>query len=306
MWKLLLIILVLSVWEIVNAQPVRLFSHHKMDHSIEFRFKKELHGRFYVDLKFLTIKNSLTNQLARVITSKQGILGQLKPMDRNKWIEFTFRFQTIRGTPISRFKNDFVYLMPFKNGTKIRVQNLGYYGKNIGGGKPDSWMAFQFKTDKSESVLAARKGLVVEVTDEFSADTSQNHSFIRSVNEVLIEHRDGTLARYFGFERGSIKVKPGQYIYPHEELGKTGRYDSEKAYQLHFCIYFLNTREIYHLNSEEKKMNAYSYFTPCFHWKGGESILLPGNDYVAESSEELIMQEFSRREKKKYLKGELN
>ena len=51
---------------------------------------------------------------------------------------------------------------------------------------------FQFKTEQSEDVLAARKGLVVEVTDEFTGDSSLNHTFIRSVNEVLIEHRDGT------------------------------------------------------------------------------------------------------------------
>jgi len=53
-------------------------------------------------------------------------------------------------------------------------------------------------------------------------------------------------------------------------------------------------------------MNRFTYVNPRFHWKGGESIILPRNDYVAEATEELIMQEFSRREKKKYQKRQLN
>jgi len=153
--------------------------------------------------------------------------------------------------------------------------------------------------------LAVRRGLVVEVVDEFIADTTKDYTFKRTVNKVLIEHKDGTLARYTGFKGGSIKVKPGQYVYPQEELGYSGKYDAGKGYQLHFYIYYLNTKKIDNL-SEKEKMNRYAYLDPCFHWKGGESKIVPENDYVAESTEELIMQEFSRREKKKYLKGELN
>ncbi|MGZ2368550.1 M23 family metallopeptidase [Ancylomarina sp. YFZ004] len=276
------------------------------DNSVDFNFRKNVPGRFWVNIKFDRLENTSQRSYRGCVEGSSGKVFTLKPKDPNRGIGFSYSCRYHRGKALNRLKNDIIYLLPFKNQTKVSVQKLGYMAKQIGKGAPDSWTAFQFSSENEELVLAARKGLVVEVTDEYSADTIQNFSFISSVNEVLVEHSDGTLARYSGFKRGSIKVKPGQNVYPQEELGLLGRYDSDTDHKLHFCLYYLNTPHIDNFNTEEKKMNRFTYVNPRFHWKGGESIILPRNDYVAESTEKLIMQEFSRREKKKYLKGELN
>lgn len=276
------------------------------DNSVDFNFRKNVPGTIFVSIKFDHLENALQRSYKGCISGTTGKVFTLKPRDPNKGIGFSWSYQYQRGRPFSRLKKDFVYLLPFKDQATVKVHKLFYLGKQFGGGAPEDWTAFQFLTKQNEPVLAARKGLVIEVIDRFIADTTKISSYSASVNEVIIEQRDGTLARYSGFKEGSIKVKEGQVVYPQQELGVSGRYDSDLRSEIRFCVYYLNTRDIDNLDNKIKRMNIHSYINPRFHWKGGESIILPRNDYVAESTEELIMQEFSRREKKKYFKGELN
>ena len=276
------------------------------DNSVDFNFRKKVPGCFWVNIKFSNLENSTQRSYNGCIKGYSGKVFTLKPNNHNRGIGFSYSYRYHRGKALSRLKKDIVYLLPFKNNTKVRVYNSGYLGKRFGKGAPDSWTAFQFNTKNEEVVLAARKGLVVKVVDKFISDTTKSCYYKSKVNEILIEHKDGTLARYSGFKGGSIKVKEGQKVYPQDELGLSGRYDTDSWHKLSFYLYYLNTPFIDNLNTKEKEMNRFTYVNPRFHWKGGESIILPRNDYVAESTEELIMQEFSRREKKKYLKGELN
>jgi len=276
------------------------------DNSVDFNFQKNIPGTIFVSIKFDRLENAMQQTYKGCIRGTTGKVFTLKPRDPNKGIGFSWSYQYQRGRPISRLKKDFVYLLPFKDQATVKAHKLFYLGKQFGKGAPDTWAAYQFLTKQNEPVLAARKGLVVQVVDRFIADTSKTSTYTASVNEVIIEQRDGTLARYSGFKGGSVKVKEGQLVYPQQVLGLSGRYDSNLRSEIRFCVYYLNTRDIDNLDNKIKRMNIHSYVNPRFHWKGGESIILPRNDYVAESTEELIMQEFSRREKKKYLKGELN
>lgn len=294
---------------VVNAnsqsRDVEIIYQKNTDNSIDFNFRKHVPGCFWVVIKFDQLQNTNQSTYRGYVQGSSGKVLTLKPKDPNQGIGFSYSFQYHRGKVLRRLKDNFVYLLPFENNIKTKVQKLGYLAKRLGKGAPDSWTAFQFRTEKEEVVLAARKGLVVKVVDEFISDTTKNCCFKDGVNEVLIEHKDGTLARYSGFKKGSIKVEEGQVVYPQDKLGLSGRYDSDTDHKLHFCLYYLSTPYIENLNTEAQKMNRFTYVNPCFHWKGGESIILPGNDYVAETTKELVMQEFSRREKKKYLKGEL-
>ncbi len=274
--------------------------------SIDFNFKKNLYGSFYVSIKFDELQNAKQYICHKSISGVQGRIFNLRAIESETKIIFTYSYRYMRGRYTSTLNKEFVYLLPYKSNTEVDVQTLGNLDEQMGGEAPDTWKAFQFSTDDSEPILAARRGLVVEVVDKHKADSTKDYTFNRSVNKVLIEHKDGTLASYTGFKNGSIKVKEGQYVYPQEELGYSGKFDSGEGYKLQFCIYYLNANKIRKQKTLNTIPNMYAYLHPHFHWKGGEAIILPRNDYVAEATEELIMQEFSRREKKKYLKGELN
>ncbi|NOU59539.1 M23 family metallopeptidase [Marinifilum caeruleilacunae] len=275
------------------------------DNSVDVNFKKQLVGTYLINIEFDQLSNCENYSSAKytysgTIRGRVGKVLTLKPKDPNMGIGFSFSYQYHRGKPFPKIKENFVYLLPFSKGTKVKVNHMNYLGKRFGKGAPDSWKAFQFITEKSEPVVAMRKGVVVEVKDQFVADTTKDFHYNDNVNEVLIEHRDGTLARYSCFKSGSICVKEGQTVHPNTKLGLTGWYSASKKRELHVFIYYLKIRMLEKLEDEENKQNAYAYIDPLFYHKGDKVNLLSGNLYVSDSNDELITQEFTRREKKKY------
>lgn len=281
-------------------------SHKKnSDNSVDFNFRKTIRGTVFLSMKFDNLYNATQRTYMGNISGLSGKVFTMKPMIRTRGIAFSFSYIYLRGKPSPKFNEDFVYMFPFNTGTKVSVKDLNYLGVEPDFETPDSWIAYQFKTESQEIVTATRKGLVVDVVDHFVSDTTIGFQDIERANEILIEHADGTLARYSGFKEGSIKVKEGQIVYPHNELGLTSYDKNDNKHHINFCIYYLNIRNTDYLETPEAKKNMYAYINPYFQWKGGESIIEPGNDYVAESFEEQIVKEFTRREKKKFLKGEL-
>lgn len=303
---LISILLAFIVSNLASAQSVKMSSKRNEDNSVELMYEKEMYGSFYVVVKFNRLENSLNKRIAKVVSGQRGRLACLKPMDSNKWIDYSYTYRSMRGNPNTRIDKDFTYLLPFEKNTEVYVRNLNNLGNHHFDEKqPKNWTAYQFYTNGEQKVLAVRKGLVVKVVDEFKTDTTQTYSFKRSKNEVLIEHADGSLASYKGLKRGSISVKEGQHVNPNDELGLSDRYDKKNKYEIRFCIYYLNKKGVWEVDSKEKKAKLYAYIKPLFFTKKGKSFLEMRKTVVAECTEELIMQEFSRREKKRYLKAKL-
>ena len=290
----------------VNAQSVKLSSKRNKDNSVSINYEKDSYGSFYVVTKFNKLTNSLDSKIAKVVNGRRGRLGCLKPMDSNKCIDYSYTYRSMRGKPNAKIDTDFTYILPFKKNTEVYVKSLAYLGTQFNEKEPENWTAYQFFTKGEKMVVAARKGLVVKVIDEFKTDTTHRYRFKRSKNEVLIEHSDGSLASYKGLKGGSISVEEGQIVNPNDEIGLSDRYDKKGKYEIRYCLYYLDKEGINDIYSQKKHTNLYAYIKPLFFTKKGKSFLEIRKVFVADCSEELIMQEFSRREKKKYQKAKLN
>jgi len=276
------------------------------DNSVDFNFEKQLYGTFLVNVRFEQLSNcdqrsASTYNYKGTISGDSGKVLSLEPKNPDQGIGFSFSYIYHRGKPRPRIKENFEYILPFKRGTKVKVSRVSNLNLYLGKGVSDTWKAFQFSTEKEAVVVAARRGLVVEVVDEYQADTTRAYSYVRSVNKVLIEHRDGTLAEYSGFKAGSINVKEGQIVQPYTELGMAGRYNSDNDKVLRFHVYYLNTRDLFRASMNKENTNMYAFVNPLFCYKGGRANLLANNFYVADCTNELIQQEFTRREKKKFV-----
>lgn len=288
----------------VNAQSVKLSSKRNKDNSVEINYEKDLFGSFYVITKFNKLTNSLDGEIAKVVKGKRGRLACLKPMDSQKGINYSYTYRSIRGNPNARIDKDFTYILPFEKNTEVYVKRLNNLGTHFNEKEPKNWTAYQFYSKGEIPVVAARKGLVVRIVDGIKSDTTQSYSFKSSKNEILIEHKDGTFARYNALKAGSICVCEGQTVNPGDKIGLTGRYDKKNKYQVRFMIYYLDKKLLFNM-SEMKHKSLNSYLKPLFLTSKGIVFLEMKQKYTARCTDDLIMKEFSRREKKKYLKGEL-
>lgn len=283
-----------------NAQdlPIKISIDRRMDNSVDFNYEKRTYGSWFISVELSNLRNAESNGCSTIICGNAGRLFTLKPKDPKQGIGFSYTYMYLQGKPNPNINEDVVYQLPFKKGTKINVNSLGYLGNEVGVAAPKTWKAFQFITEKEEVVVAVRRGLVIEVINEPLSETADDFSFF--INEIIIEHKDGTLAKYSGFKAGSIRVKQGETVYPNSELGYAGKYDSENRCQIGLFLFYLNTRDLFNIKTDVERANQYGYLNPVFCYEGGKSVLLMNNNYVADCSDEIITQEFTKREKKKH------
>lgn len=195
-------------------------------------------------------------------------------------------------------KNNFPYLLPFSEGVRTQVKKSCYIGSEIKSGLPNNWMSYQFLTENEEPVLTSRRGVVIDVQDVYFSDSTLYIRFKNQQNHVLVKHSDGTIACYMGLKKGSVKVQKGQEVTPHMQLGLTASYNRKEKNQICFILFYSNVKEAHKLNNQK-----YSFLNPVFYTSKGKEILELDRWYHSACDDEIIMQEFSRKEKKKYLKA---
>jgi hypothetical protein len=289
-----------------HSQPgmVQISTAYNSDNTVDINYKKAIEGSIYLKLTFDRLENStsISTFYNGTIVYSQGKLLTLRPVKENSQISCSFKYTWIRGKLVSKIDTAFIYLLPVSKGKTVKVLNHTYlYKEYFGNAEPKNWRSFQFNVEPGDTVFSARKGIVVEVTDEFDPDTTAIVSFSNHANSLLIEHEDGTLAYYGVLKKGSFLVKPGQVVFPHTPLALAGTFDTDENTQIRFSVRYLIEEQIDKPTNKtlSSKTNYYTYVNPLFHTTEGEVQLKAFQDYTADFTFEHIIKELSKKEKKK-------
>jgi len=211
----------------------------------------------------------------------------LRPATENVSIGFSYRYTYKKGNNRLKADTNFVYLFPLAQGKVVRVNRMVSLDNVLGKGGEKRVTGLGFFTTAGDTIFAARGGLVTEVNDN-SASTSENTSYNSNENYLEVFHKDGTFARYKLFQDKGIFVSPGEEIIPGQPLGIIGGENYEQGSHLRFSIYCPDNPD-------------YPY-VPDFCLSPEET----GKPEVRKIYKswhpvEIIMQEMSKKEKKKYL-----
>lgn len=302
----LLILIALLPFEGSFQDKITITSKRNDDNSITYSYQKNTPGSHFIYLNIQQIGNAIAPREFMTVSGRSGNLFTLKPINEKMGINFRFSYGYLRGEYNPKPDFDFVYALPFRNGKEIKVDELSNIRESAGAAKTGNWKAFQFTTSsRADSVFVTRKGLVVEVVEDMNRDYNQEYSFKQEANYVIIEHRDGTLARYGVLEKNSVVPEVGDEVFPGDFLAMAGTYDKLENKQLRFYVYYLNKIDKAVINNPRTVADGnvfYSYVNPLFLTAEGPRKLKKGDFATAEINEELITQEMSKREKKKRAK----
>lgn len=299
-------IIALLAFQIIYSQQkkIEIKYERKKDNSIVFSYKKNVPGSYYLTVKFPRLENSFSRKTYnKVIKFAAGTLFTLKPRDREKGIAFSYNFKYILGNPNPKINAKISYALPFKKGKSVRIieaTNLGekYFGSN----KPIDWKSFIISSKEPEVIYSMRRGIVVEIVNEYQNDTEFNNSFTSKKNSIKVEHNDGSYALYSGFDKNEIFVKLGQEIYPHTTLGKLSKFD-ESTYRLNFNVFhYLKNLLDDKKTTLKNRVHKTKYLNPTFYVDNTTKKIEQGKEYTVSFNEEIKLQEFSKREKRKYKK----
>ena len=273
--------------------------------SVEMNYVKSRPGSYTVAINFINLSNTLqSSESVLSVNGNSGILLTMKPINKDEGVRFSsYIFIPIRGKLKPKFKEDFCYVLPYKVGKKVRVAEMGYANeKFFGAEKQSDWNSYLVSTNQPDSVTAIRKGVVVEIFDKSADTNSEIVAFTTEKNYLIVEHEDGTLLRYSGFKQGSITVPLGETVLPGSVLGINAQTQKDH-YSISLLLYYLNSADFESLKGQSlsKPKSLYKILTPKFTFNGSTCDLIEMNkEYTVFNSEEIIKQELSKKELKKY------
>jgi hypothetical protein len=208
----------------------------------------------------------------------------------------------------------FVYLLPFAQGKTVQALeqtnvNEVYFNQE----RPKGWKSYLFRGDGLDSVFAVRKGIVIDVINNFEYDTAA--SYTSKTNVVIVEHPDGSIASYKGFKKNGIVVKEGDEILPHAFLGTIGSDALGHKKYLSLMVYYFTISD---LDEKIAKTTAVTgirfttetgpkttktiFTTPRFLTEAGTAALVNAQKYITAISKEVMTKEMTRKEKKEFEK----
>lgn len=301
--QLTVLVLIISV-TLLRAQEaaVKLSSKRLDDKSVEINYEKTDPGSMTVQLKFRSLENSNSNRSVFTAEGYAGVLTILKPVNRDQNISYSYVSRAIRGKLNPKVDRDFVYMLPYPNGTEVNVGEANFVGaKYFGNTEPSDWKVYQFSTATEQPVLAVRKGIVVEVMNAFDDSELDGASYTSKNNRIIVEHTDGTIATYGNLKREGISVKVGDLVFPGQEIARNLN-RGEKSFRIIFSVTYLKSGDLYQ-NQDRNITNSESYYgwiTPNFLTSAGLQVLKRNEKYQSAISDEIITHEMSKRELRKF------
>ena len=303
------LILLLFIPYVIIAQDFKIEHKVNDDKTVDFSYKNLSPNTITVIVNFSFLDNTMSStRVVEKVSKPEGKLFRLKPMNNEQNIGFNYSYLFFNHNINPKVDDDFVYILPYKKETQMFVEELSYLGSTYSDKEdPKGWKSYSFISDEVQKIFPVRKGVVIDVVRDFSIDTTKTFTYYNKMNSVKIEHNDGTIALYSGFNKNEIYVDIGDVVYPKfNALGKTELYDKRKKQRINFSLFYYSTKNGIKLSSlSTSSQTEVIYITPAFY-QSGESVKLR-KDFFYESDydDKTLFQNLSKRQIKKYKKGNL-
>lgn len=273
---------------------------------------------YYVIVYFNEIQGLTSSRLFPYIELVHSGLNQLftlKKTSENCSSYFKYRYRYLDGDPKAKHNDEFPYLFPVKHGNSCKVSSLTYVGKFINKEAPGTWAAYGFKVNPEDTIFASRGGVVIEVEEDFI--TPKDVPFFSSNrNAIRILHADGTIARYKNFKKDGIFPEVGDRIYAGTPIGISEPENSKRNQYISLMVYYpngellnLDKRQItktdfvnFYKTIPKNDKSYWKYVKPKFITSTGLISPELNKAYVSEHSNEVIMFEMSKKDKKRWLR----
>ena len=301
---ILLFLATFLLYNLCHAQclNVSLSSNRASNNSVEIRATVKGYGSYTAFVKFSRLENATCENEITIPILGSGTVYTMRPLNPQKPIIYGYTYRIVRGLVDPKVKTDFVYRLPYSTTKTTRVKSLGNFSeKHFGGSNTENWHSYQFILEKGDTVFAARKGIVVQITDEHDTqDLGGEISMSSKQNQVLVEHADGSIARYGVLEKENIFVKEGETVYPNTPVGLAGSYDGI-VYQLRFSVFYRTKNKSSNPKFENSPTST-AYIEPIFATTNGNTTLNPKERHTPVINNEILTKEFSKKELKKWEK----
>jgi len=225
-------------------------------------------------------------------------LFKLTKLDMNTPERFNYRMGYNKGCINPVINPSFTYLLPIAPGKAYEMENTGI--SHAAGKDLKDWYVIRLKMNPGDTLYAARRGIVSEVDDNSSLN-DEGQASAGTENYVEIVHQDCSFGHYGVLRKNSALVKPGQFVEVGQAIGLIGGDKYGRGSEARFSVYY-NEPEDSAAMANFSNINVYWTYIPLQFWtrRNGKGKLKHGANYVAERPEQVMTQEMSKAEIKKW------
>ncbi|MGA9638257.1 hypothetical protein [Flavobacterium sp.] len=308
-FSVLMTLFLLIISYTVNAQGKESIIEVKYvrnnDNSVTFSYIKNAPGTYRLNIKFNNLSNTYANDYEELVKYDSGQLLTLKPDKSDSYINFGYSTSYMFGNFEPKVDSLFQYVLPFKKGKSIKIyESSNLNEKYFGAEKSKSWKSYYVTSKTPDTVYAMRKGIVVNIKNEYKTDTLvTGYIYSSKRNGITIEHSDGTYSSYTGLKQNSILVQLGETVFPTTPLGVLDIFNN-KTYNLHFNIYYIGNKNYVHNPDATIKTakTPYAYLTPYFYTTEGLTKITAKNSFTPDYTEVVLNKEMTKKEVKQRMK----
>ncbi len=214
-------------------------SHEFSGKSIEFTARNDYHAPVEMRLEFVEITGvsfpDPDQDLYWVIEPRSNrVLLNLEVLEQGSAPRIQYRFRYMPGDPVASHQVAKGYQAPFPSGLNFPITQA--YPDSATHQTRDSIYAVDIAMPIGTNVLAARGGVVFDVTsDNYRGGLDRKQDGPRA-NIVRILHEDGTFSLYAHLNWNSIRVNPGARVRAGQYIADSGNTGYSSGPHLHFSV----------------------------------------------------------------------
>jgi hypothetical protein len=243
---------------------------------------------YYLYISFVYSEGfqGMTTGASVVVSHGQRQIKSYKVDEKATRYGYNYRYAMFRGNPNKKPDVEFSYSLPVVNGETIFAETT----ENQEGYQ----LAFELPTD---TVYACRGGVICDDNlKDHTAKGYKSFSDSRHLSQITVYHADGTFGEYVF--KGKPLVYSGQDIKIGTPIAIVD--NSLEKYSVRFSAYFLDKNKV----KDQNVGNKHTHFRPFFQtYDEGKVRLENGKTYICELTDEMLMQDMSKGERKKFLKN---
>jgi murein DD-endopeptidase MepM/ murein hydrolase activator NlpD len=145
-----------------------------------------------------------------------------------------YRYSYLPGDPRARPAEGVSYRAPFTLGSSFPITQT--YPDSLTHRTRDSMHAVDFEMPVGTDVVAARDGIVFDVSSTNFKGGQDAEQYAELANLVRILHDDGTYALYGHLNWNSIRVRPGDRVKAGQHIADSGNTGFTTGPHLHFAV----------------------------------------------------------------------
>lgn len=300
--KLLSFLMLVFVNEVIAQREIKVtYEKIARDNGYEFYCQNNTFTTYTIEIEFTMLKNlsiSGKNPYIGKVEPGKNRLFRLIPIKANLYTNFGYGFKYKKGCPDTKIDDKIAYLIPIKNGEKTKIGEISYLGND----PPKDWYTLSFNMEPGDTVYASRRGRVTEIVDNIPKGIEENIVFMRKRNYIIIEHEDCTFGAYDLLEENGALVTRGKQIEVGDPIGIIGGEEYESGNHLRFSVFYSYHQLIEDNREKNDKEHHWAYVPIEFYVDGKKVKLGNGLHYKSVHAEDIIFQEMSKGEIKKWRK----